>query len=229
MPAVSESGCVCACVCVSGMHLWAGVYVCVFVSLCVCLGACVHVHARWCVHVCKQVCESGCVHVYMNGCVHVCASGCECVWACVQAGRVWEGTCACNRVCVCERVHVCAHTCTPCASAPLEGELGRKGVPTQPDRVGLLDVVCGGSRDLFCSLLRARLHPSASPREAWCWKRFQQQTRCLAQSRPCHCRSGTFWVFEWNGGVTIPNWGREKVWLVVWSIMSFVALTTPIT
>lgn len=227
MPAVSESGCVHVCV-------WAAC-ICEQVCTCVCLWvcACVWEHVYMCTRAGVCMCVSRCVRAGVCMCIWM--GVCMCVqvgvnvWACVQAGCVWEGTCACNRVCVCERVHVCAHTCTPCASAPLEGELGRKGVPTQPDRVGLLDVVCGGSRDLFCSLLRARLHPSASPREAWCWKRFQQQTRCLAQSRPCHCRSGTFWVFEWNGGVTIPNWGREKVWLVVWSIMSFVALTTPIT
>ena len=71
--------CVCAYMCVLGMHACMHVCVCVCVCMCVCMY--VHVFAGVSVCVCACVCVRVCVCVCV--CVHACACVCRCT--CVHA------------------------------------------------------------------------------------------------------------------------------------------------
>ena len=138
--AVSQLHCVCVCVCV---HVC--VCVCVCVCACVCVYVCMGVSVSMCVSVCEHMCPcvsvclclcvdvsvSMCVSVcvHMCPCVSVCLCLCVCVCACVCAcmcARVCLCMCACTCmcvcVCVCARVSVYVYTCSCKQSVILAGQ-----------------------------------------------------------------------------------------------------------
>ena len=101
--------CVCVSVCVC---VWVCVSECVWVYVCVCACTCV----CECVCVCTCVCVRVCVYV----CVCVCVSVRVCVYVCVSV-------CVCVCTCVCVRVCVCACVCV---ELPHRGSLAEPWTPT---------------------------------------------------------------------------------------------------
>ena len=125
--------CVCECVCVC---VWVYVVCCVcvweggwgrlgikFVSMRVCMMACVHINVCMCVCVCvcmwaMRACVCLCVCVCVCVCEWVCACVCVCLFLCVPQRRsltlcvclcVCVRVCVCVCVCVCVSVSVCVH------------------------------------------------------------------------------------------------------------------------
>ena len=110
----------CACI----VRVYLGLFVCVFVGLCVYVSACEYTCIYLCVCVCVYVCKYVCVCVCVCVCVYVfiCKYVCVCVFVCV---------------CVSNSASVCVCVCAVAVYA--QGTLN-KGLRCERDKLTLCDV-----------------------------------------------------------------------------------------